>query len=58
VNWAQQIPLERLLLIAVAAGIAWSELRACRASLKDQGQRLGALGDRITKLEGRGGDGR
>jgi hypothetical protein len=57
-NWAQQIPLERLLLIVFAAGVAWHELRACRASLKEHGQRLGGLGDRITKLEQRGGDGR
>lgn len=57
-NWAQQIPLERLLLIAVAAGVAWSELRSCRASLKDQGQRLGALLERVTKLEAGKGDGR
>ena len=57
-NWAQDIPLERLLLIALAAGAAWSELRACRASLKSQGERLGALLERVTKLEAGKGDGR
>jgi hypothetical protein len=57
-NWAQQIPLERLLLIAVAAGYAMNELRRCRSSLREHGQRLGELEKKQARDEGRGADGR
>jgi hypothetical protein len=56
-TWWQQIPLERVFFLAFAAGVLWSEVRRIRASLKSQGERLGALTDRVAKLEGRS-DGR
>jgi len=42
-EWLQQISFERLLMLAVAVGVGWSELRQARRSLRDQGKRIGAL---------------
>lgn len=49
--WLEQVPAERLLLWVFLAGVAWSQLRAARASLKEHGRRLGALAQRVTALE-------
>jgi len=62
--WLQQIPAERVLLWVFLAGGAWSQLRAARVSLRDQGQRIGKLERLTARLElllerqREGGDGR
>jgi hypothetical protein len=63
-QWLQAIPAERVLLWVFLAGGAWSQLRAARASLRDQGQRIGKLERLVARLEllvqreREGGDGR
>jgi hypothetical protein len=49
--WLQQIPAERVLLWVFLAGGAWSQLRAARASLRDQGRRIGQLEQAIERLK-------
>jgi hypothetical protein len=68
--WLQQLPPERVVMWVFLAGVAWSQLRQARTSLREHGRRLGALAARVTRIEthlqipppaisadGQGGDG-
>jgi hypothetical protein len=54
-NWLQQIPAERLALWVFLAGVAWQQLAQARRSLREHGQRIGALAGRIARLEAKAG---
>lgn len=51
IEWLQTIPAERVLLWVFLAGGAWSQLRAARASLRDQGKRIGSLERDVARLQ-------
>jgi hypothetical protein len=59
-EWLQNISPERLLMLAVAVGVGWAELRQARRSLRDQGRRIGALekGEAARRARETSGDGR
>lgn len=51
----QQVPVERLALLLFAAGQIYGQFKSARRSLREHGQRIGALADRIARLEGKVG---
>jgi hypothetical protein len=51
IEWLQAIPAERVLLWVFLAGGAWAQFRAARASLKDQGRRIGELEKAVERLK-------
>lgn len=52
-HWSEQITFERVLLLAFLAGQWLERWRQTRASLRSQGERIGVVEDRISKLEGK-----
>ncbi|HET7485830.1 MAG TPA: hypothetical protein VFJ64_10720 [Solirubrobacterales bacterium] len=52
-SWADHISLDRVLLVVFVAGTLVERLRGVGRSLRSHGERLGALEDRVSKLEGK-----
>lgn len=50
----QQIPIDRALLVLFVAGQLWERFKAGERSRRSQGERIGALADRVTALEASG----
>jgi len=44
---------DRALLVAFAAGSLWAQWKQTRSSQRSQGERIGALEDRVSTLEGK-----
>lgn len=57
IQFLQQVPVDRLLLVLFLAGQLLERFRAGERSRRDQGKRLGALADRVTALEASRGHG-
>lgn len=47
----QQVPLERVLLLIFLAGRLLEQFKNTRASLRDQGRRIGDVETRVAALE-------
>lgn len=47
----EQIPLDRALLVIFLAGQLYAQFKSAKASLKRQGERIGALEARLAALE-------
>lgn len=48
-----QIPLDRALLVLFLAGQLWEKFKATRASLRDQGKRIGATETQLAEVVAR-----
>lgn len=49
----EQIPLDRALLVVFLAGQLWAQFKNVRASLKHQGERMGAAEKQLAEVLGR-----
>lgn len=49
----QQIPLDRALLVVFLWGQLWAQFKSTRASLRDQGRRMGAVEKQLAEMVGR-----
>jgi len=50
----QKVPLDRALLVIFLAGQLYAQFKQTRASLRDQGRRVGELEKRVAALEATG----
>jgi hypothetical protein len=50
----QHVSADRVVLVLFLAGTLFEKFKATRASLRDQGKRLGAIETRVTALEASG----
>lgn len=53
IDLLQHIPLERALLVIFLAGGLWEKFKNTRASLKHQGERMGATEKQLAEVVGR-----
>jgi len=54
IDLLQKVPLDRALLVIFLAGQLYAQFKQTRASLRDQGRRVGELEKRVAALEASG----